>query len=461
MRVRLLVFAAVAFFGIPRYWADEAALPPGMWVCRSPLIAFNFWSAVVHVSQELKIKLTPSIVAQLAADQGYTDRNASGPKKPVCIRITSGDLRPIKSGWGGALAIADGNKNPIYFHNPDDLGWVHPEYYVQYVNDPRVRGDANGQLPGPAPATQRSTPPGTMVGPKAPDINSGGDLIAPRLIYKIEPDYTPDAQNRRVQGTVVLYAEVRPNGTADNIRIIKSIDTELDRNAIQAVRQWRFEPGTKSGQPVTVAANVEVNFRLLDYLGQTFKPPAASPIPLIAEPATRRNLPQVLKWGDPIAGDNIFYDKVVKFEELSANGVVVRMALWREGSRLRVVAFLTNTGNVPLYIDPANFSAYSSAQVNESWAGLLGQPGVNILPKATLPDPGSQGRESLGLTAGMYRGLLYPQTLGAGQAVAGDAYFTLDYAAAILVTVDLGGHSFRFPFSTPIAGRVDPQRRIR
>ena len=108
-------------------------------VCRSPLLAFDFWHSVLHVSQELKINLTHEIVAQLAADQGYTDRNGSGPKEPVCVRITSGDLRPIKSGWGGALALADGDKSPVYFYHPDSLGWVHPDYYVQYVNDPRVK----------------------------------------------------------------------------------------------------------------------------------------------------------------------------------------------------------------------------------------------------------------------------------------------------------------------------------
>jgi hypothetical protein len=139
MRVRLLLFVALASFGTRGSWGDDAPLPPGMWVCRSPLLAFNFWSAVLHVSQELKIKLTPGIVAQLAADQGYTDRNGSGPKQGVCIRIASSDLRPIRSGWGGALALEDGNKSPIYFHHPDTLGWVHPEYYVEYVNDPRVK----------------------------------------------------------------------------------------------------------------------------------------------------------------------------------------------------------------------------------------------------------------------------------------------------------------------------------
>lgn len=101
-------------------------MPAGMYVCRSPLLAFDFWGSVLHVSQELKINLTRDIVAQLAADQ-------------KCVRITSDNLRPVKSGWGGALAVAEGDKSAVYFHNPDTLGWVHPDYYIQYVNDPRLR----------------------------------------------------------------------------------------------------------------------------------------------------------------------------------------------------------------------------------------------------------------------------------------------------------------------------------
>lgn len=126
MPVRVLVLVALASFGILPSAAADASVPPGMYVCRSPLLAFDFWNSVLHLSQELKIKLTKEIVAQLAADQN-------------CIRAASDNLRPIKSGWGGALAMADGDKSPVYFHHPDTFGWVHPDYYVQYVNDPRLK----------------------------------------------------------------------------------------------------------------------------------------------------------------------------------------------------------------------------------------------------------------------------------------------------------------------------------
>ena len=45
--------------------------------------------------------------------------------------------------------------------------------------------------------------------------------------------------------------------------MIRSLGMGLDENSIVALSAWKFQPGTKDGQPVTVAANIEVNFRLL------------------------------------------------------------------------------------------------------------------------------------------------------------------------------------------------------
>jgi len=64
-------------------------------------------------------------------------------------------------------------------------------------------------------------------------------------------------------GTVVLAVEVEPDGAPHNIRVVRGLGFGLDENAIDAVSQWKFQPGMKDGVPVTVAATIEVNFRLL------------------------------------------------------------------------------------------------------------------------------------------------------------------------------------------------------
>jgi periplasmic protein TonB len=91
----------------------------------------------------------------------------------------------------------------------------------------------------------------------------GGGVTAPMLVFKREPEYSEVARAAKYQGTVTLYVEIGPDGQARNIRVLNSLGLGLDEKAIDAVSQWQFRPGMKAGVPVTVAATIEVNFRLL------------------------------------------------------------------------------------------------------------------------------------------------------------------------------------------------------
>ena len=90
----------------------------------------------------------------------------------------------------------------------------------------------------------------------------GGDVTAPSLIYRVEPEYTAEARAAKYQGTVVLYAEVSPDGTTRNVRVIRSLGLGLDQQAIECVEKWKFRPGQRDGKPLTVATTIEVDFRL-------------------------------------------------------------------------------------------------------------------------------------------------------------------------------------------------------
>jgi TonB family protein len=91
----------------------------------------------------------------------------------------------------------------------------------------------------------------------------GGGVTAPGLLYKVEPAYSEEARTAKYQGTVLLSIEVAPDGTAQNIAVQRGLGLGLDEKAIEAVRRWKFKPGMKDGEPVTVAATIEVNFRLM------------------------------------------------------------------------------------------------------------------------------------------------------------------------------------------------------
>jgi TonB family protein len=91
---------------------------------------------------------------------------------------------------------------------------------------------------------------------------SDGGVTAPMLLYKTEPQYTEEARAGKIQGTSVLSVEVGPDGVAHNLKVARSLEPGLDQKAIDAVSQWQFKPGQKDGQDVTVAATIEINFRL-------------------------------------------------------------------------------------------------------------------------------------------------------------------------------------------------------
>jgi TonB family protein len=83
----------------------------------------------------------------------------------------------------------------------------------------------------------------------------------PRLIHKVDPDYTPEALQAGLEGTVVVGIEVGTDGAAHGIHVRKSLGMGLDQKAVDAVKFWRFEPATREGKPVAVPATIEVNFR--------------------------------------------------------------------------------------------------------------------------------------------------------------------------------------------------------
>jgi TonB family protein len=92
----------------------------------------------------------------------------------------------------------------------------------------------------------------------------GNGVSLPRLIHEVKPAYTADAMRAKIQGIVLLECVVRPDGSVTDIQVLRSLDPTfgLDQEAIKAARQWRFQPGTRMGQPVPVQVTIELTFTL-------------------------------------------------------------------------------------------------------------------------------------------------------------------------------------------------------
>lgn len=81
------------------------------------------------------------------------------------------------------------------------------------------------------------------------------------LIRKVQPNYPPLARQARIQGTVLLQAEISKDGTIENLRLISG-HPMLAPAAIEAVKQWRYKPYILNGEPVEVETQITVNFTL-------------------------------------------------------------------------------------------------------------------------------------------------------------------------------------------------------
>jgi periplasmic protein TonB len=90
----------------------------------------------------------------------------------------------------------------------------------------------------------------------------GGGVSAPKALYQPDPEYSEEARKAKYQGTCVLALIVGPDGRPHDIHIQRSLGLGLDEKAIEAVKQWKFEPAMKDGKPVAVQIAVQVDFRL-------------------------------------------------------------------------------------------------------------------------------------------------------------------------------------------------------
>ncbi len=93
------------------------------------------------------------------------------------------------------------------------------------------------------------------------DKTSTGEVLVPKLIKKVDPVYPEAARKAGIQGLVLLEATTDENGNVAAVRVLKSIP-ELDKAAIDALKQWKYEPFIIEGQPKGVVFTVTIQFRL-------------------------------------------------------------------------------------------------------------------------------------------------------------------------------------------------------
>ncbi len=205
--------------------------------------------------------------------------NGAGGTNPAGISITGGGPSTGIVGAAAPLRTAPAARNPVEeaarrkalmaaAMAPPRLGSVNPE-------------DRGAQ----APAYSASSDEGSYSGKKyysltlnMPNLTSiggswiirfaelratrdRGELTAPVALVKVDPAYPPDLIENEVEGTVVLYAIIRRDGTVSDVAVVEGIQERLDENAKSALSRWRFRPATRNGNPVDLEAMITIPFR--------------------------------------------------------------------------------------------------------------------------------------------------------------------------------------------------------
>ncbi len=156
---------------------------------------------------------------------------------------------------GAAPAASNGPSMPAASQNKSS-----PKDVVK--DKPVLSKDSAGtQLP--TPTTSAPTPPSSAAstGPaSAPTVEP--DYKAAYL-QNPKPAYPPLAFRMRIEGKVILVAEVLPNGQSGSVKIVESSGNDmLDQSALETVKKWKFTPARKDGVIVTQAVRIPITFSL-------------------------------------------------------------------------------------------------------------------------------------------------------------------------------------------------------
>jgi periplasmic protein TonB len=138
------------------------------------------------------------------------------------------------------------------------------------LSGPAITGDPNGVLYGtgidlaqiPKPELPKPAPQPPVPAMRAP-LRVGGKVQAAKIVHQVTPIYPPLARQARISGIVRLEAVISHSGMIESLQVMSGHPL-LTQAALDAVRQWVYQPTLLNGVPVEVLTQIEVNFKLAD-----------------------------------------------------------------------------------------------------------------------------------------------------------------------------------------------------
>ena len=123
-------------------------------------------------------------------------------------------------------------------------------------------GGVLGGIIGSVPTAAPPPPPPPPVKASTPKrITIGGNVQQAKLVRQPKPVYPPLAKQARISGVVHLAAVISKDGTIQDLKVISGHPL-LIPSALEAVKQWVYQPTLLNGEPVEVSTQIDVNFTL-------------------------------------------------------------------------------------------------------------------------------------------------------------------------------------------------------
>ena len=146
-------------------------------------------------------------------------------------------------------------------HTPKSIHTGSMPGYPLASAGPAVEGGLPGGVPGGIPG---GIPGGVVGGDPLPPgpLRAGGGVTAPVPVHRVQPTYPTPARNAHLEGQVTLEAVILRDGGVGEIRVVRGLGMGCTQAAIEALKQWRFNPGRRNGRPVDVYFELTVDFVL-------------------------------------------------------------------------------------------------------------------------------------------------------------------------------------------------------
>jgi len=124
-----------------------------------------------------------------------------------------------------------------------------------------IGGQLGGLVGGAFGSTGTAVPPPPQPQPRKRIVRAGSLLKAPRQTYNVDPEYPTVARDAHIRGVVIVDAVIDEKGNVAQARVVSGHPL-LIAAALKAVLQWRYEPTSLNGQPISVVLQVQVRFNL-------------------------------------------------------------------------------------------------------------------------------------------------------------------------------------------------------